>query len=615
VKRIGNSLRSDLSIGGMLLGALALLLLGGLSLGVDAEAGDLKLRHGDSLVIDGSAQEPLWSDALRVPVPDAVVPTPEGLEKASVDLRVTTADGRLCVAFGVAEAPGTAMGAHLMIARADANTAAQAVSIDFRPMDPRAPRLDVRGPRGVGRKFYRVEGAVVSSETEEWTGELAVPLADLVGEDRKAPLRVAIVIYTRTPNRIVSWPADALWSDPSKWALLEPEAGAWTTDVAVNAERLAREDAADAKRAFAWIEYLKGTSVSVDPMQPREKVEAHLRLALFEPLGRILEHRPDLAVPVRCLRGDIHLRLGNWKAAAEDFGAALAQAPGWREAAYGLYVKMARQPLAPVGEATDYALAAQRIAAIDVVGEKPAYFFSRHGVTLRTGLLEYFRGNFERAVSLLEMLPSHYPHDAYIKNHLGFAKKAQGRAGFEKRKRAQDEKRKLPRAILATTQGKVVLELYQDDAPNTVNNFVYLGRKKFYDGVAIHRTVPFFVVQTGDGLTKSKDEKDLARVGTGTAGYAIRSEVSDRALLRGVVAMANTGKNTESAQFFITTGTAVHLEGDQTVFGRVLEGQDVVEKLTEQDRIEGITFERLDPERAYHPTDASGRSAPDPEAR
>jgi peptidyl-prolyl cis-trans isomerase B (cyclophilin B) len=421
-----------------------------------------------------------------------------------------------------------------------------------------------------------------------------------------------VVIYTRTPNRFAVWPGASKWRNPSDWGELRPAGARWETGVEVDAEALKAADAADARRAQAWIEFLKGSNVPVDPLQPADAVREHMQALVFGPLARVLEHRPDLAVPVNCLRGDIHLRLGDWKAAREALAAAREAAPGWREASYGLHVKMARRPPGAPGGPTDYAAAQSRLQESASALGADASVFELDGLALRKALLAYYRGEFEEAPRVLDDLAQRYPHDAFLRNFAGFARKAKSRAAQEAQRRKRPSDGKLPRAVLKTTRGTVVLELFQDDAPNSVSNFVFLGRSGYYDGVAIHRTVPFFVVQTGDGLSRSKKPEELARVGTGTPGYAIRSEPNDRALLRGTVAMANAGKNTEGSQFFITTGTAVHLEGDQTVIGRVLSGQDVVEALTEEDRIESVTFDQLDPERRYHPTDASGRAAPAP---
>jgi cyclophilin family peptidyl-prolyl cis-trans isomerase/2-hydroxychromene-2-carboxylate isomerase len=148
--------------------------------------------------------------------------------------------------------------------------------------------------------------------------------------------------------------------------------------------------------------------------------------------------------------------------------------------------------------------------------------------------------------------------------------------------------------ILLENGEEIVIELLPESAPETVNNFVFLAEEGWYDGVTFHRVIPGFMAQTGDPTG----------LGIGDPGYAIDDEfdpeLSHDGL--GVVSMANSGPNTGGSQFFITTGPATHLDGLHAIFGRVIEGQDVVESITprdpqdpnapEGDRIETITIEK-----------------------
>jgi cyclophilin family peptidyl-prolyl cis-trans isomerase len=130
-------------------------------------------------------------------------------------------------------------------------------------------------------------------------------------------------------------------------------------------------------------------------------------------------------------------------------------------------------------------------------------------------------------------------------------------------------------ATLHTSEGAVELELYPDDAPKTVENFVKLSRDGFYDGVIFHRVIPDFMIQGGDPTG----------TGTGGPGYQFGDEFNEHRVARGALAMANAGPNTNGSQFFIVTAEATPwLDGKHTVFGRVTSGMDVVDRISEVDR-------------------------------
>ncbi len=130
-------------------------------------------------------------------------------------------------------------------------------------------------------------------------------------------------------------------------------------------------------------------------------------------------------------------------------------------------------------------------------------------------------------------------------------------------------------ATIATDRGDIVIELFADKAPRTVNNFVFLAREGFYDGVTFHRVIPGFMAQGGDPT------------GSGRGGPGYRFEDEFHPDLRhdgpGVLSMANAGPGTNGSQFFITHGPTPHLDDRHTVFGRVVEGMDVVLDIPERD--------------------------------
>ena len=128
-------------------------------------------------------------------------------------------------------------------------------------------------------------------------------------------------------------------------------------------------------------------------------------------------------------------------------------------------------------------------------------------------------------------------------------------------------------AVLNTNHGAIDVELFPDDAPKTVENFVKLARDGFYDGVVFHRVIPDFMIQGGDPTG----------TGSGVPGYSFEDEFNQHQIVRGALAMANAGPNTNGSQFFIvTTDAAPWLDGKHTVFGRVTSGMEVADKISEQ---------------------------------
>jgi peptidyl-prolyl cis-trans isomerase B (cyclophilin B) len=127
--------------------------------------------------------------------------------------------------------------------------------------------------------------------------------------------------------------------------------------------------------------------------------------------------------------------------------------------------------------------------------------------------------------------------------------------------------------------GEIAIEFFPEDAPKTVENFVTLAKKGFYDGVTFHRVEPGFVVQGGDPKGN----------GTGGPGYTIKDEFNKQKHVRGVVAMARTqAPNSAGSQFYITLAPAHFLDGQYTVFGRVTSGMEVVDKIRVGDKMKSV---------------------------
>ena len=135
---------------------------------------------------------------------------------------------------------------------------------------------------------------------------------------------------------------------------------------------------------------------------------------------------------------------------------------------------------------------------------------------------------------------------------------------------------KNPKATIETTKGRIVIELYADKAPKTVANFVKLATQGFYNGIIFHRVIPGFMIQTGDPTG----------TGRGGPGYTFADEIAPDLKHDGpgAVSMANAGPNTNGSQFFITVAPASWLDGKYNIFGRVVEGQSVVDAIVAVER-------------------------------
>jgi cyclophilin family peptidyl-prolyl cis-trans isomerase len=130
-------------------------------------------------------------------------------------------------------------------------------------------------------------------------------------------------------------------------------------------------------------------------------------------------------------------------------------------------------------------------------------------------------------------------------------------------------------ATIRTSKGAFTIELLPDAAPLNVDNFVQLAKRGYFDGIVFHRVVPNFVIQGGDPLGD----------GNGGPGYQIRCEINQEPFNRGVVGMALSGKDTGGSQWFVTHSSQPHLDGGYTVFGRVTDGMDVVDRIARGDKI------------------------------
>ena len=149
----------------------------------------------------------------------------------------------------------------------------------------------------------------------------------------------------------------------------------------------------------------------------------------------------------------------------------------------------------------------------------------------------------------------------------------------------------MKKAEIHTPKGVMKVKFYEDDAPNTVANFIKLAEEGFYNGLAFHRVIPKFVIQGGCPFSKDMSDR---RVGTGGPGYSIDCELDGENQYhdRGVLSMAHAGRNTGGSQFFIchSRDNTSHLDRNHTCFGKVYEGVDIIDEIRQGDTIEKITI-------------------------
>lgn len=162
---------------------------------------------------------------------------------------------------------------------------------------------------------------------------------------------------------------------------------------------------------------------------------------------------------------------------------------------------------------------------------------------------------------------------------------AQTAAAEVKSKKIKEEEIKKmadTRAVIETKFGNIELKFFPDVAPNHVNNFIELAKKGFYDGTTFHRVIPGFMIQGGDPNSKNPDK---ASHGTGGPGHSVKAEFNDKSHKRGILSMARSA-NPDSAgsQFFICVADALFLDKQYTVFGEVVSGMEVADKIVSQPR-------------------------------
>jgi cyclophilin family peptidyl-prolyl cis-trans isomerase len=543
----------------------------------------------EGLALDGVA-EPAWDGALAIPAE-----TSQGVQPS---VRVTVSGGRLVVLTVVPEEAGLVSGVRWIVAEESVRSAADAITLAYSPHDSRAPRYVARGAAGQGRATYRFAGAMTIEVGSRWTAETSIPVEDLRLASDAVPVRLAVIVTLRKPNMIAAAPAGSAFGPVTSFALLRPPEGGWSggTKATVDAKALEAEDAADQVRLTQWQAFLAAWG----------KARAQgtgSREAIVGPLDAAIAARPDLAV-LHLAKGEILTALRERAAARAAFAKGVELLPV-REARWALARHEVVDWVEPEGNVgSDYDGVLATIAKARE-GRRP----DDPGIALAEAILLHRRGDFGPARERFEAVVPRWPVGDDTAAMSIANKKYEQAWPIELGYRKRDEARDLPRARIVTSKGAIDVELCEDDAPNSVANFVWLATKRFYDGTAFHRIDPFFVAQGGDPL--SKDPK--ARPGPGGPGYAIPTERTKRLPFRGVLGFARTAPDTEGSQFFVTTGTASHLEGDYSIFGRVIAGQDVAERLVRGDRLDRVEVLRTRAHE-YRPITVAGKPAPEPVA-
>jgi peptidyl-prolyl cis-trans isomerase B (cyclophilin B) len=596
---------------------MALLSLGAPSHAEEDPAPRLVAPVVGTLVLDGRLDDAGWGRALVLSVESVDAPEgPPAYGTRLLEPRVRIAlasNGCLVLGVEAAEPPGASIGVSLLCVADSASGAADATAVAYAPLEVRTPSILARGPRGTGADACRADGAVDASRPGQWSLELSLVPADLAPTP-DATLHLAITVFTRTPNLPANSPPGSRWSEPAAWLALSPPSGGWPQQALIAEATMERRRKADVEAREHWIEYL-GHLQAPPPMDSApELARTWLEETLLAPLQAVEAARPELRPALGCLRGDLHWRLGLLTEAEAEYEGVLSASPGWREALFGRYLKIEAQRLAsgPPGGPTDWgsALARTDPAALPALATPQRAPWLAEAAKLARGLLHYRRGEFEPAARLLDELAARFPHAAWIRLHAHDARRGAEEWPAEQLRWSGDGEAGLPRARLRTSRGVIEIELFQQDAPNTVNHFVWLATHGFYDGLTFHRTEPGCFAEGGDPFTRSAGTAHLA--GSGGPGYGLRTEESERRPFRGTVMLSNAGRDTEGSRFVLLLGSALHLSGEHSVFGRITSGLEVAEALQAGDRIQAVDLANLTEGWTYRPQDDTGSPAPEP---
>ena len=454
------------------------------------------------------------------------------------------------------------------------------LQLDFSPFNPR--RLPWAESKGDGKSW------VPSAAPSGWTArasaatperiqvEWAVSLARL-GPGEHPQGRLGLLAGG---GKSLSQPADLNLYTPSSWLAFRL-AGEVAADPGKR-DREALETAWNLKAVFAKAQEARAAYAAAsarfqelsrrkEPPKSQAEMTGLMQAmdAASKAYAKAVAAEPDNPL-LHFEQGNYRLLAGDTDEARESFEAACALAPGvplFTQRLYGACIQTNRFARA---------LALAEAAAAAHPDRMEGYFL-RGQVRVMLQDLDGASADLAKA--------SGFPVDSKMGRHLdgliAAAKTLKEAWPAEAEARKRDEaKGDLPRAEILVERGKdrfrIVVELFEEDAPNTVANFVSLADTGFYDGTRFHRVIGCFMAQGGDPFSRNPDDP---RVGMGGPGWCVKTETGARKHWRGVLSMANAGPDTDGSQFFITVRPAAELDGKHGVFGRVLEGQEAVDGL------------------------------------
>ena len=533
-----------------------------------------EIPEGKPPALDGKIETAEWKDALTL--------TREGLALylkhdahclyLAVDCPLACSGAEECYLLLSTGAGGSA-------------PAAGDLQLDFTPFGP--SRLPWAESKGDGKSWVAA-GQLFGWMARAWGGvpdrlqvEFAVSLSRL-GPGERPEARLGLIL-TGSSDRV--FPEGANLFTPSSWLPLrlagavadEPsKRGDRESEILLDLkERLAK--AKEAREAFT-ASRARHEDLLKHKDPPKSQAEALALRQSFEAavqgFNKAVSLEPDNPI-FPFTRGEFYYSVGDAEMAYQDLALAHKVAPGISH----LTMPLCNACMRSNRYAEALALAEEEVSRH---GNRPGTFVLRGQLRLALQQLDGAVADFEKASSF----PLDSQQGRYVDELLASAKALQAAWPVEAEARKRDEaKGDLPRAEILTERGRIVVELLEDDAPNTVANFVKLAESKFFDGLRFHRVIGDFMVQGGD--PRSVDPND-PRIGAGGPGYRMKSQTGSRHHWRGTLSMANSGPDTDGSQFFITVKPCPHLDGKHSVFGRVLEGQEVADAVKPWDLIKSI---------------------------